>query len=527
MTTGDPHPAPQQSEDRAAPAITGGHEAPSDRWQAPACEREALSDRHEAFADWREARSMDEHIAEIVRVLSVRELGTETIPAERAGGRVLAAELLAPLSLPPFDNSQMDGFAVRAADTPGRFAVEGMIAAGHPGSYGEGGSAARASGGGPGCDAGSEARPDLPLATPIMTGAPVPPDADAVVPVEETEGFGAPVITVGEVEPGRFVRPAGSDIAAGEVALEAGAVLHPAALGLLSALGLTEVVVRRRPRVLLVAGGDEVAAPGEPLRPGQIYDANTALMRVVVEEAGAETAGALTVDDTVDDFRAALTRAVRTLAPDLVVTSGGISAGEFEVVRLALASGAELGEGIVAEAGFGSVRMQPGGPQGLGVLRVGPVERRRGDARSAGGAAEAEGAGSAHGAEDRSEAACRVPVVCFPGNPVSTWTSAQLLLREAMATAWGVGRPLSRVAAVLEEDVPSLSSKTQVRRAMVTQGGAAPAAPAAELRVRALPGSSSHLLARAVEANAFLVVPAGGGVVPAGSVLEAVLLTAL
>ncbi|WP_291793232.1 gephyrin-like molybdotransferase Glp [Brevibacterium sp.] len=430
-----------------------------------------------AFADWASARTLSEHIAVLARALSTRSLGCESVPVQAALGRVLASDLRAPLSLPAFDNSQMDGFALASAQTPGRFTVEGMIPAG------AGADASRS-------PSVSSPSSSLPRAVPIMTGAPVPPGADAVVPVEETEGFDAPSITVDAVEAGRFVRPAGSDIEAGETALPADTVLHPAALGLVSALGLTEVRVRRRPRVLLVTGGDEVVAPGGELRAGQIFDANTTLLRAVLAESGAQEAGSLTVDDTVDDFRTALARAVRECAPDLILTSGGISAGRFEVVRQAFAPGAQVGEGVTADegidaqVGFGSVAMQPGGPQGVGVVH----------------AADAV-----------------IPVVCFPGNPVSTWTSAQLLLRRAFKDAWGVGRPLPQVQAMLTEDIPSLPGKTQVRRARLSQEGA-------QLQVRALPGTSSHLLARAVDANAFLLVPAGRGTIPAGEELTAVVL---
>jgi molybdopterin molybdotransferase len=443
-----------------------------------------------AFADWASARTLSEHIAVLTRALSTRSLGCESVPVQAALGRVLASDVRAPLSLPGFDNSQMDGFALAAAQTPGRFTVDGMIPAGAGAGVSDAAASRSPSASSPG--------PSLPRAVPIMTGAPVPPDADAVVPVEETEGFDAPSITVDAVQAGRFVRPAGSDIEAGETALPADTVLHPAALGLVSALGLTEVTVRRRPRVLLVTGGDEVVAPGGELRPGQIFDANTTLLRTVLAESGAQEAGSLTVDDTVDDFRTALARALRECAPDLILTSGGISAGRFEVVRQAFAPGAQVGEGVTADegidaqvgfeaqVGFGSVAMQPGGPQGVGVVH-------------------AAGVG--------------IPVVCFPGNPVSTWTSAQLLLRRALSDAWGVGRPLPQVQAVLTEDVPSLPGKTQVRRARLSQAGV-------QLQVRALSGTSSHLLARAVDANAFLLVPAGRGTIPAGEELTAVVLRA-
>ena len=328
------------------------------------------------FRSWSEPRSIDDHVSALVAALSVRTIGAETVPVGEALDRVLIDDLRAPFDLPSFDNSQMDGFALDAAATPGSFAVAGMIAAGQTGDAVEPGTA-----------------------VPIMTGAPVPPGTSAIIPVEESDGYDSPCLQVPQTPAGRFVRPRGSDIAAGDVALPAGAVLGSASLGVLAAFGLTEISVRARPRVLVVTGGDEVAAPGTQLRDDQVFDANAALLGAVMRRCGADIVDALVVDDTVEDFRASLAARVRATEPDLVITSGGISAGRFEVVQQGLGglvirwvggvggagwpvglgepaglggsgaqgAGVDLG-GLIAHVGFGSVAMQPGGPQGVGVL---------------------------------------------------------------------------------------------------------------------------------------------------------------
>ncbi|SMY13108.1 gephyrin-like molybdotransferase Glp [Brevibacterium jeotgali] len=432
------------------------------------------------FRSWSEPRSIDDHVSALVAALSVRTIGAETVPVAEALDRVLVDDLRAPFDLPRFDNSQMDGFALDAAATPGSFAVAGMIAAGQTGDAVEPGTA-----------------------VPIMTGAPVPPGTSAIIPVEESDGYDSPSISVPGTPAGRFVRPRGSDIAAGDVALPAGAVLGSASLGVLAAFGLTTISVRARPRVLVVTGGDEVAAPGTQLRDDQVFDANAALLGAVMRRCGADVVESLVVDDTVEDFRASLAARVRAIEPDLVITSGGISAGRFEVVQQGLGgqegsgaqgAGVDLG-GLTARVEFGSVAMQPGGPQGVGVLDSGSGEH--------------------------------IPIVCFPGNPVSTWISAHVLLRDAMDRAWSTGRPSRRVTAALAAPVSPLPAKTQLRRSEMDVGTIrdGPTDPdSTRLRVRAIPGTSSHLLATAAPADSLIVVPPGNAELPVGAVVEVVVL---
>ena len=423
------------------------------------------------FRSWSQPRSVDQHVDLLVQALSTRALGQESVRVTEALRRVLVDDFRAPTDLPRFDDSQMDGFALASAATPGTFDVTGVTPAGHTGEEVPAGAA-----------------------TAIMTGAPVPPGTDAVVPVEATDGFDAPAIRVDAVSAGQFVRHRGSDIQEGDRALPADVPLPPAALGVLAAFGLVEVPVRARPRVLIVAGGDEVAVPGETLRPGQLYDANTALLTAVLRSAGAAVADSIVVNDDVDDFRTVLAERIRAVEPDLVVTSGGISAGRFEVVQQSLADGADL-DGYAPHVGFGSIAMQPGGPQGAGVLRC--------------------------------DEGTTVPIVCFPGNPVSTWISAHVLLRDAIARAWRTCAPARRISAALVEEVTPLPTRTQMRRACTGVGLRADGTvdtDSTQLRTHALAGTSSHLLATAARADSLIVVPPGDAPLLAGTPVEVVLL---
>lgn len=417
-------------------------------------------------------RTVEEHREALGRLLSglPSSLGAESVPLAAALGRALAAGLCAPRSLPPFDNSQMDGYAVGTRDlvagTPLR--VARPIPAGRDAAALEPGTAA-----------------------PIMTGAMLPAGADAVVPIEAADPAEFPAFVGGatafedgalvrlpsSVPSGRFVRRAGSDIAAGTEALAAGARLTPARLGLAAALGVAELTVLRRPRALLISTGDEVAAPGARLRPGQIHDANTTLLAASLAEAGWDVRSAGISADDVSGFAASL--AAELGAADgpgfqLVLTSGGISKGAYEVVRLALAS-----HGV----SFGSVALQPGGPQGAGMLDL-------------------------PGAEP-------VPLVAFPGNPVSSFVSFELFLRPAIGVLLGLP-PRRVVMARLEGALAgSPDGKVQARRAVYTAetGG-----------VATVGGVESHLVHALARANSLILVPAGTTELPAGATVETMLM---
>ena len=403
-------------------------------------------------------RTVDQHAAEIDRLVrpALAALGEEplAVDAERvatAGSRALGRRLVravtAPVDLPPFANSQMDGYAVRSADVGDGASL--VVAARVP--------------------AGTAPAPLVPgTAAPVMTGAPVPEGADAVVPIErvdppefwpDTAGVpGAPEVRVtvpGPLAPGTYVRPAGSDAHRGDLLVAAGARTTPARLGVLAAAGLTTVDVVRRPRVLLVSTGEELTAPGEPLAPGRIHDANGAALAGALAGVGVDVVTARVRDDA--------TRLLRLLAAhapdvDLVVTTGGVSAGAYEVVREALAP---LG------VAFGPVAVQPGGPQGWGVLALPGVPAR--------------------------------PVVCLPGNPVSCVVSFEAFLRPVLQDATGVGAPRRRATATMAESADSPVGKHQLRRGTLDVDG----------RVHLVGGPGSHLLTALAEATVLVHLPVG------------------
>ena len=266
-------------------------------------------------------------------------LAPELLPLTRALARVLSDDFAAPFDVPPADNSAVDGYAVGSADIPARgtrdLVVIGDLAAGFvfEGKLGAG------------------------QALRIMTGAPMPAGADTVYPQEVVQR-GSDSIRVGPIDKGANVRLAGEDVRMGEVVIEAGSVLRPQEIGLMASLGAWQVSVRRRPRVALLSTGDEVAEPGTPRRPGQIYDANRFTLRGSIEQCGGEVIDLGIVPDVRDTLRASLEDAAR--AADVVVTSGGVSVGVYDLVKDVLQ---ELGA-----IDFWQVAMQPGRPFAVGRI---------------------------------------------------------------------------------------------------------------------------------------------------------------
>ncbi|RXZ51235.1 molybdopterin molybdenumtransferase MoeA [Agromyces fucosus] len=395
------------------------------------------------------------------------------LSAGSAHGRVLAEDVRSPIDLPGFDNSQMDGYAVRSAElTSARPGAPVRLDVGRTSAAG---------------DAPVALEPGT--ASPVMTGAAIPQGADAVVPIEAVDppaflGLGSgrhdsPAGSIvgftSAVEPGTFIRRAGSDIGAGSLLLPAGTRLGPAQLGSLAAAGVTDVLVRRPLRVLLLSTGHELRPPGQPLRPGQIHDANTAMIGAALRECGVEVAEALAPDDAAS-VRAAVEASVR-VAPsgaarpaDFVVTTGGVSAGAFEVVREALAP---LGVEFV------KVAIQPGGPQGLGIAAIDP---------------------------DGGGAPIEIPVVSFPGNPVSALVSFELFLRPVLRELAGLAPDRARARLRLAHDVTSPLDKHQVRRGVLDGDG--------DVEVGA---PSSHLLHAYANATVLVHLPVGVGDLPAGA----------
>jgi len=372
----------------------------------------------------------------------------ERLPLLEALGRGLAADILAPLDLPPFANSQMDGFAIRSADVP------------------EGGAELRVVAPVPAGAAPAELAAGT--AAPIMTGAMMPAGADAVVPIEQAvpDFFPAPgesaTVRLPAAASGSFVRDAGSDIRSGEPALAAGTFLGPGQLGLLAALGFTEVPVRARLRVLLVTTGDEVVAPGNPLGPGKIFDSNGTLLESSMRQAGLLVTRTGISTDRPEELAGLLRR--HAPAVDLIVTTGGVSKGAYEVVRQAMAG---------HDVEFGAVAMQPGGPQGIG---------------SFGG----------------------VPVLGFPGNPVSCLVSFEMFLRPVLTELFGAPAPRPAVRARLAEPLASPPGKHQVRRGTLAPDGT----------VRLEGGAGSHLVHALALSNALVHVPEGTAALAAGDEVE-------
>ena len=348
-------------------------------------------------------RSVEEHQRVVAALIRTR--GPEQVPVAEAGGLVLADDVVAPLSLPVFDNSAMDGYAVRATDIVGASAATPVtlpVAEDIP--------------------AGRTDRLTLATGTAhrIMTGAPVPAGADAVVPVEATDA-GVTVVQIRTAAAaGQHIRSAGEDVTTGTTVLRAGQVLSPAALGLIAALGIARLPVVPAQRVLVISTGSELVAPGTPLQPGQIYESNAVMLAAAVREAGAQVAGVATCGDDVAQFRAVLDDYAGRA--DVVLTSGGVSAGAYEVVKDA------FGTGGSSSVEFVKVAMQPGMPQGCGTLADGRA------------------------------------IVTLPGNPVSALVSFEVFIRPALRTAMGLAPHRRRRTAVLAEALTSPGGRRQFRR---------------------------------------------------------------
>ena len=381
-------------------------------------------------------------------------LAAEPVRVAEAANRVLAVEVVAPRDVPGFDNSAMDGFAVRSADlaasgeSPVRLQVTGEVAAG---AVFEGAMAS-----------GETVR--------IMTGAPIPGGADAVVEIEETTSDESGVIIRLAPAPGRNVRLAGGDIRRGEVALPPGTVLGPAQLALLGALGTVDVECVRRPVVAVVATGNEVVSAGEDLAPGQVYDAITPAISAAIEAAGGRPLVVARARDSADDVRRALREAADA---DMVLSIGGVSMGAYDLVRSAVE---DLGE-----LDFWKVAMKPGKP-----LAVGRVLGR--------------------------------PFVGLPGNPVSALVGFELFVMPVLLQAGG--RPGWQRPSVMVEMAEPLNTpaglRTFVRARLKVRVGLPPLA-------RPAPGQGSHQVRWLAQSNALLDIPAETSKVDAGEQVLAIL----
>jgi molybdopterin molybdotransferase len=382
----------------------------------------------------------------------IRARPAVAVALAEAQGLVLADDVVASLALPVFDNSAMDGYAVRAEDVAGATPEHPVVL---------------------------EVAEDIPAgridelalhpktAHRIMTGAPLPAGATAVVPVEDTDG-GVESVAIRAPRPeGAHIRRAGEDVAPGTRVLRKGQVVTPAVLGLASALGLAELKVIPRQRVLVMSTGSELVAPGAPLRPGQIYESNSIMLAGAVREAGAEVIAVATAEDDVAQFSSILDRYAADC--DLIITSGGVSAGAYEVVKDAFGRDGDQGVEFV------KVAMQPGMPQGIG--------------RVAG-----------------------ATIVTLPGNPVSALVSFEVFIRPALRRAMGLPDPeRPHRPAVLAESLTSPRGKRQFRRAILD--------PEAGTVTSYGPPASHHLRWLA-SANGLLDIPEDVVEVSAGTELQ-------
>ncbi|WP_180685835.1 molybdotransferase-like divisome protein Glp [Streptomyces gossypiisoli] len=424
--------------------------------------------------------SVDEHLEDILD--TVRPLEPIELQLLDAQGCVLVDDVTVPVSLPPFDNSSMDGYAVRVADVAGAseefpavLEVVGDVAAGQ-----------------------AELRTVRPgKAARIMTGAPLPPGAETVVPVEWTDGgLGEGPVTgmrarslgpegaSGQVRVHRpaearaHVRAKGSDVKAGDRALEAGTVLGPPQIALLAAIGRGTVRVRPRPRVVVLSTGSELVQPGEELGRGQIYDSNSFALTAAARDAGAIAYRVGAVADDAETLRTTIED--QLVRADLMVTTGGVSVGAYDVVKEALS---HVGDEDVAGSGieFRRIAMQPGKPQGFGS--IGPDH---------------------------------TPLLALPGNPVSSYVSFELFVRPAIRTLMGltdVHRPRTRATLTAAKPLTSPKGRRQFLRGTYADGKATPVG-----------GAGSHLVAALAHADALIVIPEDVETVEPGTEVEVVLL---
>jgi molybdopterin molybdotransferase len=365
-----------------------------------------------------------------------------------ARGTVLAEDVTAPGDLPPFPNSAMDGYAVRAGEVGqgARLRIAGEVAAG----------------------AGHLVGPQPGEAVRIMTGAPIPPGATAVVPVELVEEDGYEVVLGITPSSGENVRAAGESVIAGEVVLRAGRTLGPHEIGMLAAMGIARVAHHPRVRVATLATGDELVEPGQPLRPGQIHESNSYGIAAQIAEAG----GIPYRQPIAPDDRVRLRRAFQDAlsTADLLVTSGGVSAGRYDLSKQVMA---EMGD-----VAFSKVAVQPGMPQAFGHI---------------------DG----------------IPVFGLPGNPVSSAVSFEVLVRPAIRRMQGrtdLDRP--RVVARLAEDVTSPPHRVSFLRVALERGTGADGGPAWVASTTGAQGSG--ILRSMVLADGLAEVPADRTALAAG-----------
>lgn len=399
--------------------------------------------------------SVEEALEHILGEIS--PLPVTTVPLTEAQGLVLAEDVIAREDMPPFANSAMDGFALRSEDSlpqagqPARLRVIGEVAAGYVATSS--------------VEAGTTMR--------IMTGAPVPAGADAVIQVELTNSdklASDEVEILQAVEPGNNIRPAGEDMRNGQTILERGSEIGPWEIGILATLGLAVVPVIRQPRVAILGTGDEVIEIDQPLRPGKIRNSNSYLLEAAVRQAGALPVRLGVARDTVESLREKFSQA---LGSDLIITSGGVSVGDFDLVK-----------NIMAEQGkinFWRINMRPGKPVAFGHIGT-------------------------------------TPLLGLPGNPVSAAVTFELFGRPLLRKMLGhtrLQRPLMEV--IVEDGVSERTARRHYVRAHVQWRNG-------RFIARTTGNQGSNIMTSLLHANALLIVPEGSPAIAPGGTVQAMML---
>ncbi len=399
--------------------------------------------------------SVEEALARILA--EIAPLDVVEAPLAESLGLVLARDLIAQEDMPPFANSAMDGFALLSNDSqsrggqPARLRVIGSVAAGYV----------------------ANATVTDGTAMRIMTGAPVPPGADTVIQVELTRSDGAEsdwVEIMEPVAPGNNIRPAGEDMQRGQTILHAGTEIGPWEIGILATLGWAHVPVIRRPRVAILGTGDEVIEVDQPLTPGKIRNSNSYLLEAAVRRAGAVALRLGVARDTVESLREKFGEAMHS---DLILTSGGVSVGDFDLVK-----------NIMAEQGsvnFWRINMRPGKPVAFGHIGA-------------------------------------VPLLGLPGNPVSAAVTFELFGRPVIRKMLGHTRLLRpQIEVVVEDGVSERISRRHYVRARVEWRDGRPLA-------RTTGNQGSNIMTSLLDANAFIIVPEGGTTIYPGDTARAIML---
>jgi molybdopterin molybdotransferase len=411
---------------------------------------EAIGQAKAEVAPQRVSLSVAEYRAEVLALVEPSQAG-EFIDLPDALGAVLAQPAASRVSIPPFANSAMDGYAVRFADVQQAGVTLPVVAVVAAGSSED-----------PDVEAGQCVR--------IMTGAPLPSFADTVVPVEDTDG-GQDRVEIRRIpdRPGRHVRPAGDDVASGVTVVEAGTTLTASALGALAAAGMTQVAVRPRPVVATCATGDELVWDGSALRRGQIYESNSISLAALLARDGASVVRGTPIPDQPSRLAAWLDEVCVTA--DLVVLSGGVSVGAFDVVRDVLTDR--------ANGTFRHVRMQPGKPQGWALWQQ------------------------------------RCPVIALPGNPVSAVVSYEMFVRPVLDKMLGRENPAT-VTAVADAEWTVSKGRTQFVPVITSVSDTG----CLQVRPTSPGGIGSHLVTSLVAAEALAVVPESVSAVARGDLLQ-------